>query len=109
MNNVILTGYITKDIELRYTKDQNAVCNFTLAVARETQRDNADFPRISVFGKTAENLCKFCGKSSRIAVIGKLRTSTYEDAQGETQKITEVLADRIEFLSRKEETQDDEY
>mgnify|MGYP001082544575 FL=1 len=60
MNNVILTGRLTKDPELRYTQNQMAVATFTLAVDRVGAKEKtADFIRIITFGRQAENCEKY--------------------------------------------------
>ena len=57
MNNVILIGRTTREVELRYTTSQTAVARFSLAVERPVKdgEKKADFPNIIVFGKQAEN------------------------------------------------------
>ena len=99
MNKVILTGRITKDLELRKTKSDKSVCEFTLAT-------NRDFVSCMVWNQQAENLRKFQGKGSLIAVFGELRTDSYE-IDGNKRYKTYVLVSNIEFLSKKtENTQD---
>ena len=101
MNQVILTGRLTKDIELKHTQNDKAVASFTLAV--DKYGEGADFINCVVWGKQAENLCKYQGKGSQIGLTGKINTRTYDDAKGNKQYITEVVADSIEFLSTKKE------
>lgn len=106
MNSVILTGRLTKNPELRYTSGtQMAVCNFNLAVDRpkKGEEKQADFPRVICFGKTAENLERFCNKGSMIAVQGRIQTGQYEK-DGHTTFTTDVVAERIEFLSWNKES-----
>ena len=106
MNRIILLGRLTKDPEVRYTNTGKVVCQFTLAVDRpfanqEGQRE-ADFIPVVIWGKQAENLCKYCGKGSQIAVNGALKIRSY-DKDGVKKYVTEVLADGfngIEFLSK---------
>ena len=105
MNSVILIGRITKDIELRYTQQQMAVAQFTIAVDR-MKNDEADFPRITAFGKTAENTANYMHKGSKIAVQGRLQTGSYQDKDGKTVYTTDVIADRVEFLDGKKEDAD---
>ena len=99
MNNIVLTGRITKDLELRYTESQKAVCTFTLAVNRIGQ-EQTDFINIAVWGQQAENLHKYQGKGSLIAVSGSLRVENYE-VDGQKRNKTFVLANNIEYLSTK--------
>ena len=105
MNKVVLIGRITKDLELRKTKSDKSVCEFTLATNRVGSED-ADFISCMVWNQQAENLCKFQGKGSLIAVFGELRTDSYE-IEGQKRYKTYVLVSNIEFLSKKiENTQD---
>ena len=101
MNKVLLIGRITKDLELRHTPNDKAVCDFTLAVNRD--KENADFINCVVWNSQAENLCKYQGKGSLIAVFGELRVDTYE-VEGNKRYKTYVYVNNIEFLSKKEET-----
>jgi single-strand DNA-binding protein len=58
MNSVHLIGRLTRDPELRYTTSQMAVATFSMAIDRPTRADRekeTDFPRVTVFGKQAEN------------------------------------------------------
>ena len=105
MNKVILTGRITKDLELRKTKSDKSVCEFTLATNRLGSED-ADFISCMVWNQQAENLCKFQGKGSLIAVFGELRTDSYE-IEGQKRYKTYVLVSNVEFLSKKTESTQD--
>lgn len=100
MNKVLLIGRITKDLELRHTPNDKAVCDFTLAVNRD--KENADFINCVVWNSQAENLCKYQGKGSLIAVFGELRVDTYE-VEGNKRYKTYIYVNNIEFLSKKEE------
>ena len=97
----MLIGRITKDLELRHTSNDKAVCDFTLAVNRD--KENADFINCVVWNSQAENLCKYQGKGSLIAVFGELRVDTYEVEVNKRYK-TYVYVNNIEFLGKKEET-----
>ena len=99
MNSIVLIGRITKDLELRTTEGQKSVCNFTLAVNRIGQ-EQADFINVAVWGQQAENLHKYQGKGSLIAVAGSLRVDNYE-VEGQKRYNTYVLANNIEYLSSK--------
>lgn len=105
MNKVVLIGRITKDLELRKTKSDKSVCEFTLATNRVGSED-ADFVSCMVWNQQAENLCKFQGKGSLIAVFGELRTDSYE-VEGQKRYKTYVLVNTIEFLSKKTESNQD--
>lgn len=100
MNNVVLIGRLTKDPELRYIPEsQNAVATFTLAVDRPFSKEKqADFIRITVFGKQAENCERFLTKGRMAAIQGRLQTGSYKNKEGATVYTTDVVADRVEFL-----------
>ena len=108
MNKTLLIGRLTKDPEIRYTNDNLAIASFTLAINRPPKRDGtkeADFPRVIVFGKQAENCEKYIAKGSRVAVEGRLQTGSYTNKNGEKVYTTEILAERVEFIDFKERSQ----
>lgn len=96
MNIVCLIGNLVRDPETRKREGADTICAFTIAVNR--WNDSADFPKIKVFGKTAENCDRYLSKGRKVAIIGKLRTDSYEK-DGKKVYTTEVIADRVEFLS----------
>ena len=110
MNNVVLIGRLTKDPELRYIPEsQNAVATFTLAVDRPFSKEKvADFIRITVFGKQAENCEKFLAKGRLAGVQGRIQTGSYKDKDGKTVYTTDVVADRVEFLDRGDKAADNQ-
>lgn len=101
MNNVVLIGRLTKDPELAYGGQNRdiAVCRFTLAVDRPTQDKAADFIRIVVFRKQAENTHQYLAKGRQCAVEGRIQTGSYKDREGKTVYTTDVVANRVQFLS----------
>jgi len=111
MNSVQLIGRLVRDGEVRYTTGQNpmAVMTFTIAVDRQTRDKQTDYPRITVFGKTAEICQKYIGKGSKVGIEGRIQTGKYQDRDGKTVYTTDVVANRVEFLdSRREEHLSDE-
>ena len=94
-----------------------AVCTFTLAVDKGLSRDKrqemesagkptADFPRIMVWGKMAENTSTYLSKGSQCAVIGRIQTGSYQDREsGKTIYTTDIIADRVEFLDSRNNAQ----
>lgn len=104
MNSVNLVGRLTRDVELGYRgKEQTAVATFNLAIDRVGKDGNktADFPRIIVFGRQAENAEKYIGKGSQVAVMGRIQTGSYEK-DGKTVYTTDVVATNIEYLSKRD-------
>lgn len=105
MNQVIISGRLTKDPEIRYTAGtQMAVASFTVALGRGKDKNGkdrgTDFPRCTAFGRTAENLEKFSGKGLRVQVIGHIHTDSYEK-DGVMHYTTDVICDRVEFIDWK--------
>ena len=100
MNSVNLIGRITRDPEISYIPStQMAVATFTLAINRVGAKEKtADFPRIKVFGKQAENCEKYLAKGRLCGVQGRIQTGSYTNKDGATVYTTEVVADRVEFL-----------
>lgn len=105
MNKVILIGNITRNLGLRYTNSNKAVLETNLAVQKQRTNQNGeretDFINIQVWGKQAENLSKYCGKGSKIAVEGELRVDTFEKNDGSKGYKTYVLVSNVEFLDTK--------
>lgn len=122
MNTVNLIGRITKELELRATANGTSVCTFNIAINRpnvskdDKDKQQADFLQCVVWKTQAENLCKYQGKGSLIAVEGSIRNDAYESTDGTTKYRQYVLANRIEYLgnSKKnntntEETKEEEF
>lgn len=104
MNKVILCGNLTKDVELSTTNSGSTVGKFTLAVQRSFPNQDgeyeADFINIIVWNKTAENCGKYLKKGSKALVDGELHIRSYEDEQGVKKYITEVVANKVEFIGQ---------
>lgn len=102
MNSVILIGRLTRDPELVYTpSNQTAVTHFSIAVDRPTAQGKerqADFIRITTFGKQAENCDRYLHKGKQVAVNGRIQTDSYKNKEGQTIYTTDVIANNVEFL-----------
>lgn len=105
MNKVILVGRLAQDPEVRYTQGGKAVASFNLAVNRfgggSAQKESADFIPIVAW----EKLVEICGnnltKGSQILVEGRLQIRSYETQDGQKRRVSEVVAQSIEFLGSK--------
>ena len=102
MNKAFLIGRLTRDPELRYSSSNAAIVNFSIAIDRQyTNKDGqreTDFINIVAFQKQAENIKKYVSKGSLVAVDGRIQTRNYEDKDGKRVYVTEVVADRVQFL-----------
>lgn len=109
MNSLILIGRLTKDVELRYTKEsKKAVSSFSIAVERPYAsadgQKKVDFLPVQVWGKIAENCANYLEKGSLVAVKGSIQNRSYDNDKGEKRYITEVVAENVQFLSRKKDS-----
>ena len=106
MNSVNLVGRLTKEVDLKYTPNGNATGTFILAVNRNYTNANgereADYIRCAIWRKAAETLAKFTGKGSLIGINGRLQTRSYQNQQGQTMYVTEVLVTDFYLLESKE-------
>lgn len=111
MNKFIGIGRLVRDPELRYTQSNQPICTFTLAIDKPMSRDKreeaeangrptADFPRVNVWGKMAENCNRYLQKGSQCAVEGSIQTGSYQDKDGKTVYTTDISANSVEFLSK---------
>ena len=105
MNKVILIGRLTREPELRYSQSgDTAIVHFGLAVNRKYKQDggqDADFPSVVAFGKTAEFIDKYFSKGSKMVVEGRLQTGSYTDKDGNKHYTTDVVAEAVEFAESK--------
>lgn len=104
LNNVVLVGRITKELDLRFTPAGKAVARFNLAVNRDFKDANgdqqADFPNCQVWGKTAEVMADNLRKGSLISVAGRIQTGSYEK-DGQRIYTTDVVVEKFHFLESK--------
>ena len=106
MNEAIVIGRLTSDIELRHTRQQNVpVCSFSVAVdhARK-EKDGSrktEFIDVQCWAKTAELCAQYLGKGRKVCVKGELRTSSYTAKDGSPRRSTYIEADYVEFLDSK--------
>lgn len=109
MNKVILIGRLTKNVELKYTQQNLAVAQFTIAVNRpynpNKQQQEVDFISCIAWRKLAENLSKYCRRGSQIAIEGRIQTRNYIAQDGSKRYITEVLCENITYLDNKSKTE----
>lgn len=100
MNVVHLVGNLGADPELRVSAGGTAILKLRVATTERVKKgenweDHTEWHSCTAFGKRAEGLAKFLTKGSKVAVTGKLRTSSYEK-DGEKRYRTEIIADDVE-------------
>ena len=109
VNKVILIGNLGKDPEARNTNGGSAVCNFSLATSERVKdrdgnwSDRTEWHNVVCFGKTAENVAKYCKKGKSVYIEGKLQTRKWQDKDGRDRWTTEVVAFDVRFLGPRAE------
>lgn len=111
INNVILMGRITHDLEIKQTQNGVAVIQFTLAVERRYKgadgTHETDFINCVAWRQQAEFIGKYFRKGRMIAIEGNLRTRTYDDKNGTKHYVTEVYVDNVSFTGEKADPSND--
>lgn len=106
LNRVMLLGNLGADPELRFTQGGQAVLNMRLAInesyldKEKVRREKTEWVSVVLWGKRAEALAKFLTKGSSIFVEGSLRTSSYDDRDGNKRYKTEVVANNVLLTGR---------
>lgn len=106
LNKVFLIGRLTADIQLRTTPSGKSVASFGVATNRvwinqQGQRqEDAQFHNIVVWGRQAEVASQFLKKGSLIFIEGRIQNRSWQDAQGQNRRITEIVAERFQFGPR---------
>jgi len=102
LNHVVLIGRLTRDAELKYTPNGQAVCKFSIAVNRRKKNsdqweDEANFFDIVVWGKQGESLHQYLLKSKMVAVDGELRQDRWQQ-DGQNRSKVDVIANHVQLL-----------
>lgn len=107
MNDVKLSGRLTRDPELKTTPAGVPVATFSLAVDRKFNREEADFVPIVAWRKTAEFVAKYFRKGQRVIISqGRIKVDKYTDKDGNNRTRFSVVADEVEFADSKRAPED---
>lgn len=113
INRVVLVGRLTKDPELTITPNGIHIAKFTLAVGRtfanQQGERETDFIRCIVWRKQAENVANFLKKGSLCGVDGRIEVNSFDGQDGKRVYMTEVVADRVQFLEPRNAQQQTNY
>lgn len=103
MNQFFGVGRLVAQPEVKESENGKKYTNFTIAVQRSYKNADGvyetDFLDVVSFGPMAETTCEYCQKGDMVGVKGRVETSSYETEDGEKRKSTQIIADRITFLS----------
>ncbi len=104
VNKVILVGNLGKDPEVRFTPSGRAVSKFSLATTdswtdqESGRQERTEWHNIVVWGKQAENCGQYLAKGRQVYIEGAIRSRSYDDKDGNKRYITEIVAQRVQFL-----------
>ncbi len=105
LNRATVLGNVTRDIEIKYAGNGNAIANFSVATnetwtdkATGTKQEKAEFHRVTVFGKLAELCAEYLKKGSQVYLDGRLQTREYEAKDGAKKSTTEIIAQNVVFV-----------
>ncbi len=105
LNQVVIAGRLVSDPEIVTTDNNKKRTIVTVAVPRSYKNVNGtydtDFIRCILWGGIAESTCEYCQKGDIVGVKGRLQTSNYEKDDGEKVYVTDVIAEKVSFLSSK--------
>ena len=101
MNRVTILGRLVKDPETSYVPSGKCVTKITLAVDRPGKKE-ADFIPVIFWDKTAELVGNSCSKGHRLLVEGRLQIRSYDGKDGQKKWVTEVIANSMEFIEKKQ-------
>lgn len=105
LNKVILIGNITATPELKQSTSGVSICSFSIGVSRrytKGEQQQTDFITIVAWRQQAEFVCRYFKKGSAICVCGSLQTRSWTDNRNNKRYATEVVADEVSFVERKE-------
>ena len=108
LNKVMIIGRLGADPELRYTQAGQPICSMRVATDESytdkdgNRVDRTEWHSVVVFGKSAENCNQFLRKGSLVYVEGKLSTRKWQDQNGQDRYTTEIRAERVQFLEKRE-------
>lgn len=104
INKAILIGNLGADPELKHTAGGGSVCNFSIATNESwtdkagKKQERTEWHRIVVWGRSADACAKYLGKGRPVYVEGRIQTRKWDDKNGVTRYITEIVAMHVQFL-----------
>ena len=111
LNKVMLIGNLGKDPELRYTPDGLAILKFSMATTEYfndksgNKTEKAIWHNIVLFDKLASTMANYLNKGKQVFVEGRINNRSYDDADGNKKYISEIIANNIVLLGKKEDSQ----
>ena len=111
LNQIVIVGRLTGNPEVVKSEEGKERSQITLAVPRSYKNADGeydtDFVDCVLWGGVAENTAEYCKKGDIVGVKGRIQTNNYETEDGEKRKSTQIVAEKVTFLSSKKEKEDD--
>lgn len=107
-NKALIIGNITRDPELKALPSGAKVCSMSVATNRTwkdesgAKKEATDFHNIIVFGRQAETTAQYLKKGAEVMVEGRIQTRSWDDKDGKKQYRTEIVAERVQFGSKRD-------
>ncbi len=115
INKAILIGNLGQDPELKYMPSGDALCNFTIATTESwkdkdgVQQDRTEWHRVVAFRRLAEICGEYLKKGKQVYIEGKIQTRSWEDKDGNKRYTTEIVADQMKMLGKRDEESGESY
>ena len=111
LNQIVIVGRLTGNPEVVKSEEGKERSQITLAVPRSYKNADGeydtDFVDCILWGGVAENTAEYCKKGDIVGVKGRIQTNNYETEDGEKRKSTQIVAEKVTFLSSRKEKEDD--
>jgi single-strand DNA-binding protein len=113
LNKAMIIGNLGRDPEMRYTPNGQSVTQFTVAVNRNFRgsdgewQEETEWFRVVAWGQTGERAAENLRKGVKVYVEGRLQTRNWEDQSGNKRYTTELVADRVVSLERRQRDEGD--
>src|SRR4030043_1258975 len=111
VNKVILVGHVGADPEVRYIESNTPVCNIRLATSEVYKNKsgekvtNTEWHTVVLWRGLAEVAEKYVKKGTQLYIEGKIRTRSWDDKDGNKRDITEIIADTLQLLGKRESSE----
>ncbi len=107
LNQLVIVGRITKDIELKESENGKKYTNMILAIPRTFKNENGeydtDFLTVTLFGGIAENTAQYCKLGDLVGIKGRIQNRPYNGSDENIKYLMEIIAEKVTFLSSKKE------
>lgn len=105
MNKIIIKGRLSRNPETKQTNNGKSVCNFSVAVNRRMNKDEADFFECTAWEKTGEFVTKYFSKGQEILIDGRMESRNYDDKNGNKRTAWGITVEQVDFCGNKSSEQ----